>query len=150
MFLWIICRLSQRLFNNARSFPEFFRSFFRKVPAILGLWPTLVAIEIFGGLRDTQGLGRLLASGVHTKGVMQEETSEKGFPVGKRFLFLVFLTRINSLVGKCSATRCSVAAPPPGARHCLGGPMHPRHPLRWQRESGATGAFGRGVAASDM
>ena len=38
------------------------------------------------------------------------------------------------LVGKCSATRCSAAAPPPGARHGLGGPMHPRHPLRWQRE----------------
>ena len=38
------------------------------------------------------------------------------------------------LVGKCSATRYSVAAPPPGARHGLGGPMHPRHSLRWQRE----------------
>ena len=37
------------------------------------------------------------------------------------------------LVGKCSATRYSVAAPPPGARHGLGGPMHPRHPPRWQR-----------------
>ena len=33
-----------------------------------------------------------------------------------------------TLVGKCSATRYSVAAPPPGARHDLGGPMHPRHP----------------------
>ena len=42
--------------------------------------------------------------------------------------------RVGGLVGKCSATRCSVAAPPPGARHGLGGPMHPRHPLRWQRE----------------
>ena len=48
----------------------------------------------------------------------------------------------ETLVGKCSATRYSVAAPPPGARHGLGGPMHPRHPLRWQRERGATGAFG--------
>ena len=36
--------------------------------------------------------------------------------------------------GKCSATCYSVAAPPPGARHGLGGPMHPRHPLHWQRE----------------
>ena len=33
-----------------------------------------------------------------------------------------------ALVGNCSATRCSVAAPPPGARQGFGGPMHPRHP----------------------
>ena len=33
-----------------------------------------------------------------------------------------------SLVGKCSATRCSVAAPPPGARQGFGGPCAPRHP----------------------
>ena len=32
----------------------------------------------------------------------------------------------GGLVGKCSATRYSVAAPPPGARQGLGGPMCPR------------------------
>ena len=55
-------------------------------------------------------------------------------------------------VGKCSPTRYSVAAPPPGARYGLGGPMHPRYPLRWQRVSqrGATGAFGRSVAATPL
>ena len=41
--------------------------------------------------------------------------------VGRESLF-------TDLVGKCSATRYSVAAPPLGARHGLEGPMHPRHP----------------------
>ena len=48
--------------------------------------------------------------------------------------FPCFSRCFGFLVGKCSATRYSVAAPPPGARYGLGGPMHPRHPLRWQRE----------------
>ena len=53
------------------------------------------------------------------------------------------------LVGNCTTTRCSVAAPPPGARHGFGGPMHPRHP-RAMAERGATGAFGGGVAATPL
>ena len=58
---------------------------------------------------------------------------------------------IPNLVGKCSATCCTVAAPPPGARHGLGGPMHPRHPLRWQRERCDRGLWGAGgVAATPL
>ena len=51
--------------------------------------------------------------------------------------------------GNCSATRCSVAAPPPGARLGFGGRMHPRHPPA-VAERGATGAFGVGVAATPL
>ena len=47
---------------------------------------------------------------------------------------------VSPLVGNCSATRYSVAAPRPGARQGFGGPMHPRHP-RAVAERGATGAF---------
>ena len=36
--------------------------------------------------------------------------------------------QIVLLVAKCSATRRSVAAPPPGARQGFGGPVHLRHP----------------------
>ena len=33
--------LSREIPGNAlRAFPEFFRNFFRKVPAVLGVWPT--------------------------------------------------------------------------------------------------------------
>ena len=54
------------------------------------------------------------------------------------------------VVGNCSATRYSVAAPPPGARQGCGGPMHPRHPPA-VAERGATGAFGGGgVAATPL
>ena len=55
----------------------------------------------------------------------------------------------NGLVGKCSATRYSVAAPPPGVQQGFGGPMHPRH-LPAVAERGATGAFGGGVAATPL
>ena len=48
----------------------------------------------------------------------------------------------KNLVGNCSATRCSVAAPRPGARQGFGGPMHPRHPLRWQGERCDRGLLG--------
>ena len=41
---------------------------------------------------------------------------------------------VFTLVGKCSATRCSVAAPPPGARQGFRGFMHPRRFPQWQRE----------------
>ena len=54
------------------------------------------------------------------------------------------------LVGNCSATHCSVAAPPPGARQGFGGPMRPRHPPRGGRERGATGVFWGGVAATPL
>ena len=42
--------------------------------------------------------------------------------------FLAKTDRATRLVAKCSATRHSVAAPPPGARQGLGGPVHLRHP----------------------
>ena len=60
-------------------------------------------------------------------------------------LFLRDFWRFGSvnLGGNCSATRYSVAAPPPGARQGFGGPMHPRHPPA-VAERGATGAFGGG------
>ena len=54
-----------------------------------------------------------------------------------------FRGSVGILVGKCSATRCSVAAPPPGARQGFGGPMHPRHTPA-VAERGATGALGGG------
>ena len=56
------------------------------------------------------------------------------------------------LVGKCSATRCSVAAPPPGVRDMvLAGPhKSPATTPCGGRERGATGAFGSGVAATPL
>ena len=54
------------------------------------------------------------------------------------------------LVGKCSATRCSVAAPPPGARHGLGGPMHRDTPRSGREREVRQGPLGGGVAARPL
>ena len=53
------------------------------------------------------------------------------------------------LEGNCSATRYSVAAPPPGARQGFGGPMRPRHTPRGGRERCDRGLWG-GVAATPL
>ena len=57
-----------------------------------------------------------------------------------------------NLVGNCSATRYSVAAPLPGARQGFGGSMHPRHPPPppGGRERCDRGLWGRGAAATPL
>ena len=57
---------------------------------------------------------------------------------------------VGTVVGKCSATRYSVAAPPPGSRHDLGGPMHPRQPPAVAEREVRQGPWGGGVAATPL
>ena len=62
----------------------------------------------------------------------------------------IFVLQLPGLVGNCSATRYSVAAPPPGARQGFGGPMHPRHPPAVADREVRQAAFWGGVAATPL
>ena len=85
------------------------------------------------------------------EGVKGHKNCEQKFCEQTGVSYCVFVLYDLLLVGKCSAIRCSVAAPPPGARHGLGGLMHPRHPLRGDRERGVRQArLGGGVAAGPL
>ena len=66
------------------------------------------------------------------------------------YRFSLEFQRMSNLVGKCSATRYSVAAPPPGARQSFGGPMHTRHPPAVAEREARQGPLGVGVAVTPL
>ena len=98
---------------------------------------SLVNLEV---LKERVGASRYKIGGLDSKPLVAQTLSFVGAWRVLAVLLATFypftsVAQIACLVGKCSATRYSVAAPPLGARHGLGGPHAPATPpLRWQRE----------------